>query len=150
MELAHGANALLRSLSDASYTRFESMHMLWLDAREPAVYGARHFVSLFLHAAHHLSWSLSLARASVSMLDDMLHVLCDRNMGVLLPYIPWDAGSGADVLHVWTGISECIAAMFGRIPEWSRTADRQEMLQWIAHVPMLASYMVQSLSLIHI
>ena len=146
-ELAHGAHAILRSLSDASYTRFESMHMLWLDAREPAVYGARHFVSLFLHAAHHLSWSLSLARASVSMLDDMLHVLCDRNMGVLLPYIPWDAGSGADVLHVWTGISECIAAMFGRIPEWSRTADRQEMLQWIAHVPMLASYMVQSADL---
>lgn len=146
-ELAHGANAILRTLSDASYTRFESMHMLWLDAREPAVYGARHYVSLFLLAAHHLSWSLSLARASVSLLDDMLHVLCDRNMGVLLPYIPWDAGSGADVLHVWTGISECIAAMFGRIPEWSRTADRQEMLQWIAHVPMLASYMVQSADL---
>lgn len=147
-ELSNGADTIFHALGDSSYTRFESMHMLWIDARAPAVYGARHFLALFLLAAHHVAWSLPLARASVSMLDDMLHVLCDRNMGVLLPYIPWGAGgSGDDVLAVWTNISECIAAMFGRIPEWSRTADRQEMLQWIAHVPMLASYMVQSADL---
>lgn len=148
-EVSQGAHVIFRALADDSYTRFESLHMLWMDAREAALEGGRSFVVLFVLAARHVAWTLPLARASVSMLDDMLHVLCDRNMGVLLPYIPWGSGMGreADVLFVWTGISECIATMFERIPDWSRTADRQEMLQWIAQVPMLASYMVQSADL---
>lgn len=146
-EMASATETLLHTLGDLSYTRFETLHMLWMEHREAALQGAQRYIALFLLVTRSISWALPLTRSSIPLLDDLLHVLCDRNMGLLLPYMPWGYGSPKPVLALWTGMSECMAAMFEQIPHWSRTADRQEMLQWIAQVPRLASFMVQSATL---
>lgn len=146
--LARGIESLCQALCDPSYSRFEMLHTLWLEERVAALDGTQRFIALFLLAAQHISWAWPLARAAVRLIDDVLHVLCDRTVGVLLPYIPWGTlEDGPRVLSLWTGLAECLAAVFAHVPRWSRTGDRQAMLPYLAPIPALASYMVQSAEL---
>ena len=146
--LMQGIESLLQALSDPSYSRFEMLHTLWLEERAAALDGTQRFIALFLLATQHVSWTWPLARAGVRLIDDLLHVLCDRTVGVLLPYIPWGTlADGPRVLALWTGLAQCVATIFAQVPGWSRTGDRQAMLPYLAHVPALASYMVQSADL---
>jgi len=146
--LVQGIERPLQALSDPSYSRFEMLHTLWLEERVAALDGTQRFIALFLLATQHISWTWPLARAGVRLIDDLLHVLCDRTVGVLLPYIPWGThADGPRVLSLWTGLAHCVATIFAQVPGWSRTGDRHAMLPYLAHVPALASYMVQSADL---
>lgn len=142
--LAEATESVLRALTDASFTRVEALSMLAMEQSVDAYGGMTRALRLFLLVAAHVPTAVHAARTTVRVLDDLLHVLCDRKLGVFLPFAQWDGIGCAQNLVVWTLLAESVATLFDRIPEWSRFADRKEMLTWIAQVPMVASYMVAS------
>lgn len=156
-EITSATEDLLREAWDVSYSRFELLHALFLERGALALSGMYRFLRTFALVTDHVSTSVHLARCTIRLLDDAVHVLCDRNIGLLVPYIPWDLHTpGASeesnpytmVLAVWAGICEAIEHTFKHMPSWSRNSDRKELIGWLAHVPKVASYMVKSSTLV--
>ena len=129
--LAEATESVLRALTDASFTRVEALSMLAMEQSVDAYGGMTRALRLFLLVAAHVPTAVHAARTTVRVLDDLLHVLCDRKLGVFLPFAQWDGIGCAQNLVVWTLLAESVATLFDRIPEWSRFADRKEMLTWI-------------------
>ncbi|WFD30954.1 hypothetical protein MSPP1_001980 [Malassezia sp. CBS 17886] len=148
-EMRAGTQALLRIVTDDLYTRVESVHALFHQHGADAVAGMQRFFAYFLLLAETLRNAAPLASATVQVIDDVLHVLCDQSIGLLLAYIEWEqrAVPGA-VAAVWDGLSRSLAAIFAGVPAWSRVADRKELVAWLAQVPVVASYMAKHCTLV--
>ena len=141
--------ATMRSSLDIAYSRFDMLQSCFMDHGEEALQGVCAFLSAFALAATSVPTAAPLARNTIMVLDSTLQVLCDKDIGLLLPHIPWDAAAPNEPLWtslatLWELVCSAIMHIFRGVPQWSRTADRSEMLAWLDSVPRVASFAVRN------
>lgn len=141
-----------------TFTRFETLHGRFLEDANAAASGVDRFLRTYALVAEHLPSAAYGAPLFLGALDDLLHVFCDHNMGLFLPFVAWHPSSGTvealgdrappPALALWQRASQDLALLFQRVPDWSRSVAREELLAWLPRVPALASFMVKRVSVV--
>ncbi|WFD06464.1 hypothetical protein MVES1_001809 [Malassezia vespertilionis] len=147
-EMAEATWRLLRTVEDDSLSHFDLLQACLLRNGKCGAQGLLQFLETYQYIAAALPSAVHGAQGTIQFLDELLHVLCDQNFGLLHPFIGWDVDHVV-LLALWEAIANCIALIFEKVPGWSRYVSREALLPWLSKVPALVSYMLKSTRIMH-
>ena len=141
--------SVLRESLFVSFSHYDIIQACISVTGVPALRGISCFLSRYALAAGTLPTAAQLAKNTVHVLDNVLQVLFDRNVGFALPHVSHDSLRPGESLwpciaSIWTHMCTAIMLTFRSVPTWSRTTNKYELLEWLPYVPKVASYAVRS------
>lgn len=148
-KIAAATQAVMRDSLFVSFSHYDIIQACISETGVPALRGITCFLSRYALAAAALPTAAQLAKNTVHLLDNVLQVLFDRNVGFALPHVSHDALRPGESLwpcigSIWSHMCMAIMLTFRSVPTWSRTTNKYELLEWLPYVPKVASYAVRS------